>query len=54
MGFWKDVWYDMSRGMSKEDAIKLNADLRDPNLTKEEKSKIEAIAEANLKLDNMP
>ena len=28
MGFWKDVAYDMSRGMEREDAIRLNVRLR--------------------------
>lgn len=54
MGYWKDVWYDMSRGMSKEKAIELNANLRYGNLSKEEKDKAEAIAEADLKLNTLP
>lgn len=54
MGFWKDVALDMSRGMSKADAIELNAKLRYGNLSKEEKDKAEAIAEANLKLNTLP
>jgi hypothetical protein len=53
MGFWKDVAYDMQRGMSKQDAIRLNADLKYGNLSKEEKARLEAKAEANLKIDSM-
>jgi hypothetical protein len=52
MGFWKDVVYDMQRGMSKEQAIKLNATLKYGK--PEEKKKAEAIAEADLKVDTMP
>lgn len=54
MGFWKDVALDMSRGMSKEDAIKVNATLRDPKATEEEKRRVEAKTEANLKINMMP
>ena len=53
MGFWKDVAYDMQRSMSKQDAIRLNADLKYGNLSKEEKVKLEAKAEADLKIDSM-
>lgn len=53
MGFWKDVAYDMSRGMSRERAIELNAKLRSDKYTAEEKRKFEAIAEADLKIDKM-
>ena len=53
MGFWKDVAYDMQRGMSKQEAIRLNADLKYGNLSKEEKARIEAQAEADLKIDSM-
>lgn len=54
MGFWKDVAYDMQRGMSKQDAIKLNADLKYGNLSEEKKAKRIAKAEADLKLNSMP
>lgn len=54
MGFWKDVALDMSEGMSKEDAIELNAELRYSNLTKEEKARLIARAEADLTIDRMP
>ena len=53
MGFWKDVAYDISRGMSRERAIELNYKLRCGNLSSEEKKKAEAMAEADLKIDNM-
>jgi hypothetical protein len=53
MGFWKDVAYDMQRGMSKQEAIRLNADLKYGNLSKEEKARLEAKAKANLKIDSM-
>ena len=54
MGFWKDVAYDMQRGMSKQDAIRLNTDLKYGNLSKEEKVRLEAKVEADLKLNSMP
>lgn len=53
MGFWKDIALDMSLGMSKEEAIAFNAELRYGNLSKEEKDKLIAIAEANKKIDTM-
>lgn len=53
MGFWKDVALDISEGMSKEEAIALNAKLRYGNLSKEEKDKLIAMAEANKKIDTM-
>lgn len=53
MGFWKDVAYDMSRGMSKQKAIELNAKLRYSDLSPEEKKKLSAIAEADLVIDRM-
>ena len=53
MGFWKDVAYDMQRGMSKQDAIRLNSDLKYGNFSKEEKARLEAKAEADLKIDSM-
>ena len=54
MRFWKDVLYDTQRGMSVEDAISLNAKLRDRNISAEEKEKASAIAEADIKLNSMP
>lgn len=50
MGFWKDVSYDISRGMKKDEAIQLNAELKFGNLTKEEKARLESKAEAELKI----
>jgi len=53
MGFWKNVSYDVSRGMSKQKAIELNAELRYGNLTPEEKMRKEALAEAEIKLNTL-
>ena len=53
MGFWKDVAYDMSRGMSRDKAIELNTKLRSYKYSLEEKRKMEAMAEADLKIDRM-
>lgn len=53
MGFWKNVALDMSEGMSKEEAIALNAELRYGNLSKEERDKLIAIAEADKKINTM-
>ena len=53
MGYWKDVAYDMQRGMSRATAEKLNAELRYGKLSKEEKAKLEAKAEAEIKLRSM-
>ena len=53
MGFWKDVAYDMSRGMSREKAIELNAKLRSDKYTEEEKRKLEKLAEVDLVIDKM-
>lgn len=53
MGFWKDVAYNMQRGMSRDKAIELNAKLRSDKYTDEEKRKFEAIAEADLVIDRM-
>lgn len=52
MGFWKNVAYDMQRGMSQKKAIELNAQLRYGELSKEDREKLEAIAEAELKIQN--
>ncbi len=53
MGFWKDVAYDISRGMSRDKAINLNAKLRSDKYSIEEKRKMEAMAEADLVIDKM-
>ena len=53
MGFWKDVSYDMQRGMSKEKAIIVNAAIRDKNISEEERKRIVALAEAEVKLNRM-
>ena len=52
MGFWKDVAYDMSRGVSKQRAIELNAAIKYGS--KEERQKAEAKLEAEVKLNKMP
>ena len=54
MGYWKDVAYDISRGMSRETAERVNAQLRYGNLTEEEKTKLIAEGEADIKLNSMP
>lgn len=54
MGFWKDVWYDVQHGMSQSKAIELNAKLRYSNMPEEEKKKLQAVAEAEIKLNSMP
>lgn len=51
MGFWKDVAYDMSRGMSRETAITVNAVLRDKNASVQAKQKAEALGECEIKLN---
>ncbi len=53
MGFWKYVAYDISRGMSKQTAVTLNAELRYGNCTESEKRVIEAMAEAEIKLNTL-
>lgn len=53
MGYWKDVLYDTQRGMSLDTAIKLNADLRYGNKSKEEKNKLASIAEAEIKINTL-
>lgn len=50
MGFWKDVSYDISRGMSRETAIKVNAILRDKHSTETEKKYAEQLGEAEIKV----
>lgn len=53
MGFWKDVSLDMFRGMSKDSAIKYNAQLRYGNLSKEEQDKLIAEKEAEIVINSM-
>ena len=53
MGFWKDVYYDMQRGMSKEKAIEVNAAIRDKSISEEERKQIVALAEAEVKLNKI-
>jgi len=53
MGYWKDVAYDMSRGMSRKMAEKVNAELRYGNLTETEKEKLIAEGEADIKMNSM-
>ena len=52
MGFWKDVAYDMSQGMGREDAIRLNVRLRTAQ-SDEERKKYLAEADAICKLSKM-
>lgn len=54
MGFWSDVAYDVQRGIPKEDAIRLNAIIRDNFSSKKEIKKAEAELEALVKLNNKP
>lgn len=53
MGFWSEVDICMQSGMSKEKAVKITAELRFGNKTPEEKRRLEAEAEADLKLDSI-
>lgn len=53
MGFWKEVAYDMSRGMSRQTAIHVNAVLRDKNANAEDKKKAEALGECETKLNKL-
>lgn len=53
MGYWKDVAYDMSRGMSREIAEKVNAELRYGNLTEEKRKKLIAESEVDVKLNTL-
>lgn len=52
MGFWKDVAYDMSQGMGRDDAIRLNVRLRTAQ-SDEERKKYLAEADAICKLSKM-
>lgn len=54
MGFWKNVAYDMQRGMSKQTAIKVNSNKFDKNLTALDRKKIEAEGEAEIALNSIP
>jgi hypothetical protein len=54
MGFWKNVAYDMQRGMSKQTAIKVNSSKFDKNLTALDRKKIEAEGEAEIALNSIP
>lgn len=54
MGYWKDVAYDIQRGMSRQTAERVNAQLRYGNLTEEERKRIVAEGEADIKLNSMP
>ena len=53
MGFWKDVAYDIQRGIPYEDAVRLNSIIRSVSSTEEEIKKAEAEAEAIVKLNKM-
>lgn len=53
MGYWKDVAYDISRGMSRQTAERINAGLRYGNLTETERDKLIAEGEADIKLNSM-
>lgn len=53
MGYWKDVAYDISRGMSRKTAERVNVQLRYGNLTNEDRDKIIAEGEADIKLNSM-
>ncbi len=51
MGFWKEVLYDVQRGVPTERAVHLNAQIKYGN--KEEKQKAQAILEAEVVLNKM-
>ena len=53
MGYWKDVAYDMSRGMSRKTAERINAVLRSKDATKEERQKAAQEGEFEIKLNTM-
>lgn len=53
MGYWKDVAYDMSRGMSRATAERVNAELRYGNLSPEERDRIINQGEVEIKLNSM-
>lgn len=54
MGYWKDVAYDMSRGMSRETAERVNAILRSKTSTDKEKARANQEGEWEIKLNTMP
>ena len=51
MGYWKDVAYDISRGMSRHTAEKVNAVLRNPKSTSVERIKAKIEGEWDIKLN---
>ena len=53
MGYWKDVAYDISRGMSRETAERVNALRYDKSIPDEERKKEQAMAEAEIKLNSL-
>lgn len=53
MGYWKNVAYDMSRGMSRETAERVNALRYNKSISNEERKREEAKAEAEIKLNSM-
>lgn len=52
MGYWKDVAYDISRGMSRQVAEQTNAILRYSN-DKQERQKALVLGEADIKLNTL-
>lgn len=54
MGYWKDVAYDISRGMSKRIAEEINAVLRSKTATRKEKQEASVKGEIDIKLNTMP
>ena len=54
MGYWKDVSYGMSRGMSRQTAERVNAILRSKDATEEEKQRANQEGEFEIKLNTMP
>lgn len=53
MGYWKNVSYDISRGMSREMAERINALRYDKSISDEERKKEQAKAEAEIKLNSL-
>ena len=53
MGYWKDVSYDIQRGMSRQTAERINALRYDKFVSDEERRREEAKAEAEIKLNAM-
>lgn len=52
MGYWKDVWYDMQRGMSREVAEEVNATLR-YSADEQERKKARIKGETDIKLNTL-